>query len=244
MEPRIFWAGDSTVAQNNYLTYPQSGIGQGIRLFIRKEVEIKNHAVNGRSTKSFIDESRLAAIYDEIAEGDFLFIQFGHNDEKIQDPSRYTDPEGEYRVNLEKFINVARNKKAQPLLITSLYRRRFMEDGSLSADEHREYQKAMKETARALNVPCIDLCAASKALLEKTQPEVSGLWFMNLKPGEYPSCPEGQTDNTHLRWEGAMIFGRMVACGLKALGGKYEALLIEPEHLNEGFEGDVIYAED
>lgn len=240
MEPHIFWAGDSTVTQNNYTTYPQSGIGQGIRLFIKKEIEIKNHAINGRSTKSFIDEFRLAPIYDEITKGDFLFIQFGHNDEKIEDPTRYTDPYGEYRINLEKYINTARNKGAYPVLITSLYRRRFLEDGTLSQTEHKDYQESMKNAARECHVPCIDLCTASKKLLERTPREISEAWFMNLQPGEYPNFPDGSTDNTHLQWNGAIIFGKMVALGLKALGGKYAELLIEPEKLTDVFEGEII----
>lgn len=244
MESRIFWAGDSTVTQNSYLTYPQSGIGQGIRLFIRPEVEIKNHAVNGRSTKSFLDQSRLAPIYDRMTEGDFLFIQFGHNDEKAEDPLRYTDPFGEYQENLGKFVAAAQNKRAYPLLITPLYRRTIREDGSLNPDEHKEYRAAMLETARALGIPCLDLCAASRRLLERTPHEVSRKWFMNLEPGEYPNCPEGKTDNTHLQWNGALVFGGLLAAGLKKLGGRYAALLIEPDRITEEFEGEVVYGKD
>ena len=88
----IFWAGDSTVQYNDITTYPQTGIGQVFHLFVKPEIKVENHAKNGRSTKSFIDESRIPAIYDRITQGDFLFIQFGHNDEKIQDPDRYTEP--------------------------------------------------------------------------------------------------------------------------------------------------------
>lgn len=78
----IYWAGDSTVQYNSILTYPQTGIGQVFHLFVRPEVRIENHAKNGRSTKSFLDEGRFSVICDRIEEGDFLFIQFGHNDEK------------------------------------------------------------------------------------------------------------------------------------------------------------------
>ena len=113
----IFWAGDSTAASNKYVTFPQTGIAQAFDRYTRTDVVVCNHAFNGRSTKSFIDESRLAPIYNDITKGDFLFIQFGHNDEKINDPSRYTDPHGEYIVNLGKFVNVARNKGAYPLFI-------------------------------------------------------------------------------------------------------------------------------
>ena len=100
----IFWAGDSTVQYNDITTYPQTGIGQVFHLFVKPEIKVENHAKNGRSTKSFIDESRIPAIYDRITQGDFLFIQFGHNDEKIQDPDRYTEPFSEFCVNLEKFV--------------------------------------------------------------------------------------------------------------------------------------------
>ena len=239
-EPRIFWAGDSTVTQNDYMTYPQSGIGQGIRLFIRKEVEIRNHAVNGRSTKSFIDEGRLAPVYDEISGGDFLFIQFGHNDEKRSDPSRYTEPYGEFIENLGKYISAAQNKKALPVLITPLSRRKILEDGKLDRTAHRSYRLAMQQAARKWAVPCIDLCEASARLIERTPPEVSEHWFMNLRKGEYFNYPEGRQDDTHLQWRGALVFGRLLAEGLKALGGVYGELLIRPEKLSEPFDGEII----
>lgn len=92
--PTIFWAGDSTVQYNDIITYPQTGIGQVMHLFLGTDVTVENHAKNGRSTKSFIDESRMVPIYDRITKGDFLFIQFGHNDEKIHDPARGTKPDG------------------------------------------------------------------------------------------------------------------------------------------------------
>ena len=97
----IFWAGDSTVQTNNYATYPQTGIGQVFSLFLREGYQVENHAKNGRSTKSFLDEGRLAVIEQRLGEGDFLFIQFGHNDEKSEDPSRYTDPFSSFMENLE-----------------------------------------------------------------------------------------------------------------------------------------------
>ena len=84
----IFWAGDSTVKQNSIATYPQTGIGQVFDRYVKRyQVQIENYAENGRSTKQFIDEGRLATIYDRIHAGDFLFVQFGHNDEKASDPA-------------------------------------------------------------------------------------------------------------------------------------------------------------
>ena len=74
MAPKIFWAGDSTVTQNNYTTYPQTGIGQGLGVYLKKDIVIRNFAENGRSSLSFIDEQRLAPIYNEMRAGDFFFI--------------------------------------------------------------------------------------------------------------------------------------------------------------------------
>ena len=116
----IYWAGDSTVQTNDYTTYPQNGIGQIFPIFLKEEYRVENHAKNGRSTKSFMDEGRLAAIDEKIEEGDFLFIQFGHNDEKDEDPSRYTTPFGTFQENLKIYIETARKHGAYPVLITPL----------------------------------------------------------------------------------------------------------------------------
>lgn len=222
----IFWAGDSTVQYNDITTFPQTGIGQVFHLFLKPEVSVSNHAKNGRSTKSFIDESRMVPIYDNITEGDFLFIQFGHNDEKINDPTRYTEPNGEYMVNLEKFINVARNKKAHPVLITPLERRCFEEEHKLGAGEHLAYVNAMKQVAKNLNVPLVDLYTMSRAEMEKAGAEKTTEWYMHLPAGVYPSCMEGKTDNTHLKYAGAVTYAGCIARGLKELGGIYADLLV------------------
>lgn len=223
----IFWAGDSTVQYNDITTYPQIGIGQVLSLYLKPEVKVENHAKNGRSTKSFIDESRVPAIYDRITEGDFLFIQFGHNDEKVNDPARYTEPFSDYMINLEKFINVARNKKAIPVLITPLERRCFEEDGTLNAGYHSDYVKAMKQTAENLNVALVDLYTMSREEMEKAGMEETTKWYMHLPEGKYPSHPEGLTDNTHLQYAGAVKYAGCVAKGLKELGGIYSDLLID-----------------
>lgn len=223
----IYWAGDSTVQYNDIITYPQTGIGQVFQLFVKPDVRIENHAKNGRSTKSFIDESRVPAIYDKITEGDFLFIQFGHNDEKIQDPERYTEPYSDFMVNLEKFVNVARNKKAFPVLITPLERRCFDEDGHLKPGEHSDYVKAMKQTANNLNVPLVDLYSMSREKLKEAGVEKTKEWYMHLPANKYASHPEGLTDNTHLKYEGAVVYAGCIAKGLKELGGIYSELLVE-----------------
>jgi lysophospholipase L1-like esterase len=223
----IYWAGDSTVQNNDITTFPQTGIGQVLGLFLQPGIRIENHAKNGRSTKSFIDESRLPAIYDRITEGDFLFIQFGHNDEKTADPTRYTEPFSEFQVNLEKFVNAARNKKAFPVLITPLERRCFEEDGQLGKGYHADYVEAMKQTAIRLEVPLIDLYTMSREKLKEAGVEASKEWYMHLPAGKYPSHPEGLTDNTHLKYEGAVVYAGCIAEGLKKLGGIYGSLLLQ-----------------
>jgi len=222
----IYWAGDSTVQYNGIMTYPQTGIGQVFHLFLKPDVKIENHAKNGRSTKSFIDESRLVPIYDRITEGDFLFIQFGHNDEKKEDPARYTDPFSEYMVNLGKFVNAARNKKAFPVFITPLERRCFV-NGTLGEGTHGDYVEAMKLTAKNLNVPLIDLYRMSREELSRVGAEASKDWYMHLPEGKYPYHMEGLADDTHLKYAGAVVYGGCIARGLKELGGIYKDLLLD-----------------
>ena len=224
---RIYYAADSIVAQKNIYTYPETGIGQMLPLYLKRTVRIQNHAENGRSTKSFIDESRLASIYQDIREGDFLFIQFGHNDEKQADPNRYTEAFGDYQANLEKFVNVARNRKAYPVLITPLCRRQFDENGLLQ-ETHGDYPEAMRCLANRLDVPLIDLSALSFAVVSNAGDEASKKWFMNFSAGEYPNYPDGKEDNTHLRPDGAMLFAGIIAKELKKLGGIYADLLLDP----------------
>lgn len=224
----IFWAGDSTVQYNDITSYPQTGIGQVLHLFLKPEVKVENHAKNGRSTKSFIDESRLPAIYDKITEGDFLFIQFGHNDEKIEDPERYTEPFSDFMVNLEKFVNVARNKKAFPVFITPLERRgAFIDESTLGPGAHGDYVEAMKRTAKNLNVPLIDLHGMSRAELIRVGAEASKKWYMHIPEGKYPYHMEGLADNTHLQYAGAVVYAGCIARGLKELGGIYKDLLLD-----------------
>lgn len=222
----IYWAGDSTVQYNGIMTYPQTGIGQVFHLFLKPDVKIENHAKNGRSTKSFIDESRLVPIYDRITEGDFLFIQFGHNDEKKEDPARYTEPFSEYMVNLGKFVNAARNKKAFPVFITPLERRCFV-NGTLGEGTHGDYVEAMKLTAKNLDVPLIDLYRMSREELSRVGAEASKDWYMHLPEGKYPYHMEGLADDTHLKYAGAVVYGGCIARGLKELGGVYKDLLLD-----------------
>ena len=209
----VYIAGDSINQVNMFDTYPQTGIGQMLPRYFKEEYTVCDYAKNGRSTKSFIDEGRLAVIYDRITAGDYLFICFGHNDEKKEDASRYTEPFGDYQINLEKMVNVARNKHAYPLLITPLERCHFNEDGTVYEGAHGEYVKAMLELGERLDVPVINLNAMSRKIMAELGPtEARALHAF---------------DETHLNVNGAMKYAGCVAEGLKELGGVYAELLLE-----------------
>lgn len=211
---------------NDYTTYPQTGIGQVFSMFLKEGYTVENHAKNGRSTKSFIDERRLKCIEDRIGEGDFLFIQFGHNDEKIQDATRYTKPFSTFVENLEVFINVARIKGAYPVLITPLERRCFLDEKHLGTGAHADYVSAMKQTAEKNNVPLVDLYTMSRTALNKAGEAESRRWYMYFDANEYPQHPEESRDNTHLRYDGAVNFGAMIAKELKGIGGIYGNMIL------------------
>lgn len=226
----IFWAGDSTVKQNSIETYPQTGIGQAFVRFVRQgEVQVEDYAENGRSTKSFIDEGRMPVIYDRIKEGDFLFIQFGHNDEKAEDPTRYADPDVEFPTNLGKFVNVARNKKATPVFITPLARYRDEDSNVANVEQydHVKWQESMIRTAEKLGVACIDLTTMSRELIQRMGKTAQQQYYMNLPEGVYAHFPKGQKDNSHLQPAGALAFAGLIAKALYAMGGKYAALLTD-----------------
>ncbi len=220
----IFWAGDSTVKQNSIVTYPQTGIGQAFTRFIRRlEVRVENHAENGRSTKSFIEEGRLTPICDRMRAGDFLFIQFGHNDEKQSDPHRWADPETDFPANLERFVNAARSKGAMPVLITPVTRFHL---GDAEDDyRHVRWAEAMRRTGERLDVPVIDLTALSEAKVLSMGAAAQTAFYMNLPAGVHPHYPEGQRDNTHLQPAGALAFAALIARELKKLGGAYADVL-------------------
>ncbi len=222
----IFWAGDSTVKHNRINTYPQTGIGQVFNLYLKAGIKVYNHAENGRSTKSFISEGRLEEIGRQIKEGDFLFIQFGHNDQK-EDMARRTEAFGSYQGNLRQFVAVAKENGAYPLLITPLSRRIFNKEGSLDGHSHGDYPEAMKALAKELGVACIDLSEKSMKLINEIGEPNSRKWFMNLKPNDHRNYPDGIDDNTHLKHEGAVAMAGLLAEGLRELGTIYKDLLFD-----------------
>lgn len=200
---KIYLIGDSTCQNNDETTFPQTGWGQVFHKIVKDEYEVINLAKNGRSTKSFIDEGLFKIVDDSIKADDYLFIQFGHNDEK-DDPNRHTDPFTSYQDNLLYFIDAARNKGAIPVLLSSIYRRHFDENGKIIEKVHLQYPQACQELASREKVIFIDMCKCTKESLIKIGDERSKSLFMYFDEGIYTNYPNGKKDNTHLRYEGAM----------------------------------------
>lgn len=226
----IHWIGDSTVQYNDIRTWPQCGMGQALNLYLQADVQVANYARNGRSTKSFREEGLWKPVPSQLRPGDLLLIQFGHNDEKREDPSRYASPE-EYARNLLAYAHEAMCVGALPILITPLTRRQF-QDGHLQPT-HGAYPAAAKKAAQDAGLPCIDLTDTSHRLVQALGEEKSRTLYMVFPSGEYPSAPEGKTDNTHLRYTGAVAFAGLVASGLWKLGGPYQAVCLPLKELYE-----------
>lgn len=199
---KIYLIGDSTCQNNTRKTYPQHGWGQVFSAFIDEKYKIINLAKNGRSSKSFLKEGLFKPCEESISKGDYLFIQFGHNDEK-EDEARHTDSFTTYQEYLLYYINVARKNNATPILLSSIYRRHFDENGNIKDNCHLDYPKAMEELAKQEKVIYIDMCQLTKQLLIDLGDEKSKELFMNFKPNMYKNYPEGKIDNTHLRLKGA-----------------------------------------
>ena len=212
---RIFIAGDSTAAEKMPDKRPETGWGEKLGGFFTENVTVVNRAVNGRSTRSFIDEGRLDRIAGEIGAGDFLLIQFGHNDEK-EDPERHTDPDSTYSANLTRFVETARAVKATPVLLTPIQRRTFGPDGKIR-ESHGDYPAAMKALAARLDVALIDMTAVSRRYFESLGPEAVKSIFLWVEPG-HPNYPDGLEDNTHFCESGARQIARLIAGGLRKLG--------------------------
>ena len=212
----VYLAGDSTVSNYSSKLAPRTGWGQVLPEMFDKEVVVSNQAKPGRSSKSFIDEGRLNTILGQIKEGDYLFIQFGHNDEKINNPTLYTKPSTTYKSYLKQYIDGARQKGAVPVLITPVERRRFSSGGKAAAS-HGAYPAAMMELAKQENVPVIDLTAKSKKLFQELGPRKTKDIFLWLNPGDSPNYPDGVKDGTHFQKNGARAIAKLVIEGIGEL---------------------------
>lgn len=222
---KIFMAGDSTMSIKETRYYPETGWGMPFVYFWDSTVTVVNKAKNGRSTSSFRNEGLWKSIMDEAGEGDFIFIQFGHNDE-VSTKKTYTT-ESEFRANLVRYVQETREKKATPLLLTPVARRKFSNNGQIEGT-HDVYSQIVREVAEEQQVLLIDLDKKSQALYQQMGVENSKLLFVQLKPGEHPNYPEGKEDNTHFSELGARLIAQLVLAELKPLNTDLNARIYTP----------------
>ena len=228
----IFMIGDSTMANKSIIGgNPERGWGMMLPGFFSEDVQIDNHAVNGRSTKSFIDEGRWDKVLSKIKKGDYVFIQFGHNDSK-QDSLRHTTPGSTFDDNLRRFVNETRQHGGIPVLFNSIVRRNFVcplddsiskdtrhdagthqqpVEGEVLYDTHGEYAKVPQRIAQELNVPFIDMNKLTHELVEGMGPVNSKQLFMWVAPNEVAAFPKGREDNTHLNIYGGRTVARLAS---------------------------------
>ncbi len=206
-ETVIRMIGDSTMADKDLDGgNPERGWGMMLPAFFDETVIIDNHAQNGRSTKSFIDEGRWEKVKEVLKKGEYVFIEFGHNDQPGK-PGRSTEVGKDFDENLRTYVREARAKKAIPVLFTPIARRKFRNDTLV--DTHGAYTQALRDVAAELDVPCIDLNVLTSEWLRKLGPEESKKYFMHVAPGTVIKFPEGKTDDTHLNARGARAVARM-----------------------------------
>ena len=212
--PCLFLIGDSTVCDVAEHRYPQQGWGQGLRLLVKDDITLENHAMGGRSTKSFRDEGRWQKVLERLRPGDFVLIQFGHNDQKPDEP-RHTDPFGAYQDNLRRYIRETRERGAEPIIVTSVHRHMFGENGKIR-NSLGDYPRAAREVAKEQKAVLVDLHALSEKLFNELGEEGTKQVFCHLKAGEFPNYPKGRVDNSHFRAEGARRIAALVVDAIRA----------------------------
>lgn len=242
----VFMIGDSTMANKSLDAGNQErGWGHVLGGFFSENIRVENHAVNGRSSKSFIDEGRWQEVLDRIRPGDYVLIQFGHNDEKA-DEKRHTDPGTTFDANLRKFVTETRSKGGIPVLFNSIVRRNFgenanaiaaddvrsekstaVEEGDKLVDTHGKYLDSPRNVAREMKVCFIDLNDATRKLVESYGVEGSKKLFMWIPEGVSPACPKGRQDNTHLNVFGAR---RVASLAADSLASHFPELAKEVRH--------------
>ena len=223
---KVYLIGDSTMSVKEVSAYPETGWGMPFAHFFDETVTVDNRAKNGRSTKTFISENRWKPVADNLKEGDFVFIQFGHNDEVKSKVGRYTTPE-EYKANLKHFISETRSKGARPVLLTPVARRKFGGKGQVQGT-HEQYSAIVRGLAKEQQVPLIDMDSKSQALLQEWGPEKSKLLFMHLAPGEHPNYPKGEQDDTHFNELGARKMAQLVLQEIRVLEPALAERIVKP----------------
>lgn len=208
--PTIYLAGNSTVVDQEY--EPWAAWGQMITAFFKPEVAVANYAESGESLKSFIGEKRLKKIMSVIKPGDYLFIEFAHNDQKPG--GAHVAPFTGYKDHLKIFIKAAREKGAIPVLVTSMHRRNFNENGEI-INTLDDYPEAMRQVGKEENITVIDLNRMSKTLYEAMGPEESKKAFVHYPAGTFPGQDKELKDNTHFSTYGAYQLAKCIVEGIK-----------------------------
>jgi lysophospholipase L1-like esterase len=210
----VWLIGDSTMSIKETKAYPETGWGMPFVYFFDSTVTVDNRAKNGRSTRTFFTEKLWQPVADQVQEGDYVFIQFGHNDE-VPTKASYTT-ETEFKNNLLRYVAETKSKKATAILLTPVARRKFDSTGHI-VGTHDVYADIVRTVAKEQQVPLIDLDKKSQELLQQFGVEQSKLLFLQLKPGEHPNYPAGKDDNTHFSELGARLMAQLVLAEIRAL---------------------------
>ncbi|NSL43611.1 rhamnogalacturonan acetylesterase [Streptomyces sp. 8P21H-1] len=214
----VYIASDSTAQTYGSRYYPEAGWGQKLASYFTSNVTVANHAIGGRSSRSFIEQGRLAAIHQVIRAGDYLFVQFGHNDATVGNAERYTSP-ADYKEYLRNdYIRATRARGATPVVVTPVSRRSYNAATGKFNVSFPAYVDAAKAVAAEERAPLVDLAAASRAYLDGIGVEASKGIFLWLNAGQYPNFPDGVQDNTHFQERGAVEMARLVARAVAGLG--------------------------
>ncbi|HEX2870607.1 MAG TPA: rhamnogalacturonan acetylesterase [Polyangiaceae bacterium] len=204
----VYMIGDSTMSVYASNLFPRMGWGQPLGAsFGPACATVNDKALSGRSSKSFFDEGAWTPVKNALKAGDYVLIQFAHNDEKSDDPTRYTQPQTTYKQFLTTYVNDTRAKQATPLLLTPINRNNW--SGATVSNSHGLYPDAVRELAASLKVELIDLTALTKAYFERIGRAETDKLFLILAAGQSPNYPDGVTDNTHLQERGALVIGQL-----------------------------------
>ncbi|RYF26140.1 MAG: rhamnogalacturonan acetylesterase [Flavobacteriales bacterium] len=207
----LYIIGDSTAANKSEKAYPETGWGMALQAFFKDDVKVDNRALNGRSTKSFRNENRWQPILDQLKAGDYVFIEFGHNDEKVDKPTVGVTL-ADFKINLVNYVNETRSKKAIPVLLTPISRRSF-KNGVL-VDSHGGYPAVTRKVADSLKVPLIDMLLKTASLLNGLGDQGSVKLFLHVDSG-HVNYPKGKKDDTHLSPEGAKEIAGLAVQGMR-----------------------------
>ena len=215
--PTIYVIGDSTASVYGSDLYPRMGWAQPLQdYFATACATVQDKALSGRSSKSFYDEGAWTPIRAALRAGDWVLIQFGHNDEKADDATRYTDPFTTFQQYLSIYIDDAIAKGATPILITPINRNNWS-NGTVR-DTHGDYPVAMRQLAQTKRISLVDATALTKATFERIGQTATTAWFMDLAPGQFPNYPNGNDDNTHLQEKGARAIAQLTLADMYRQG--------------------------